>query len=222
MGRLVATHLVMGKASERPIAGGGSDLSPGPSDDRSPDREQEDTETLRRVAAGDEAALAQLYERHGQVVLGQILFVVAERALAEEILQDTMLVVWRRAGSFRAESRVRTWMIGIARRQARDRIRRSQLRVVEDGSLAGRPTSEAGPERVALERADVAEVAGALQGLGRTHREVLGLVFAADLTLSEVAEILAVPVGTVKSRLAAARTALCRALGDETVKGAIR
>jgi RNA polymerase sigma-70 factor (ECF subfamily) len=166
--------------------------------------------------------LADLYRRHGQVVLSQILLVVGDRAVAEEILQDTMLAVWRQAGTFRGESRVRSWMIAIARRQARDRLRRNKLRVVEDRGLVNQPSSEAGPELVVLERADIAEVSRAIQTLGRAHREVLGLVFAADLTMPEVAGILEVPVGTVKSRLFAARTALCRALDDEGKKGPTR
>src|SRR5262245_3792660 len=182
----------------------------------------DDTELLGRVAAGDDGALAELYQRHGQVVLSQILLVVDERALAEEILQDTMLAVWRQAGTFRGESRVRSWMIAIARRQARDRLRRHQLCVVEDSGLVDQPSLEAGPELVAVERADIAAVARAIQTLGPVHREVLGLVFAADLTMPEVADILEVPVGTVKSRLFAARAALCRALDDEGMKGTTR
>lgn len=221
-GSVAATYLVVGEASERLMRRGGEDRAIDPVSGDAPDRERDDAEALKRVAAGDDRSLSELYQRHGQVVLGQILFVVGERALAEEILQDTMLAVWRQAGTFRGEARVRSWMIAIARRQARDRLRRGQLRVVEDTVLAGQPSSEAGPERVALERAGVKEVSRAIQTLGRAHREVLGLVFAADLTIPEVAEILAVPVGTVKSRLATARAALCRALGEEGTKGASR
>jgi RNA polymerase sigma-70 factor, ECF subfamily len=179
-----------------------------------PGGDRDDHQLVRRVAAGDDTALAELYRRHGQVVLSQILFVVEERALAEEILQDTMLAVWRQAATFRGESRVGTWMIAIARRQARDRLRRSRLRVVEDAVLVNHPSEGAGPELVALQRADVADVAAAIQTLGRAHREVLGLMFAGDLTMAEVAEVLQIPIGTVKSRLAAARTALSRVLNE--------
>jgi RNA polymerase sigma-70 factor, ECF subfamily len=177
-----------------------------------PAQERDDRQLVRQVAAGDEAALAELYRRHGQVVLSQVLFVVEERNLAEEIVQDTMLAVWRQAATFRGESRVTTWMIAIARRQARDRLRHSRLRLVEDAVLVNQPSEGAGPELVALERAGVAEIAAAIRTLGRAHREVLGLVLAGDLTMAEVAEILQIPVGTVKSRLAAARTALSRVL----------
>jgi RNA polymerase sigma-70 factor (ECF subfamily) len=187
-----------------------------------PEPENDDARLLRRVAAGDAGALAELYRRHGRAVLSQVLFVVEDRALGEEIVQDTMLAVWHQARTFRGESRVRSWMIAIARRQARDRLRRHRLRAVDDTALVNQPSSDAGPELVALDRADVAEVAAAIQTLGRAHRELLGLMFAAELTMAEVAEILEIPIGTVKSRLAAARTALCRSLDEKAKKGMSR
>jgi predicted RNA polymerase sigma factor len=67
--------------------------------------------------------MASFYRDHGRVVLAQVLLVVGERVLAEEIVQDTMLAVWRGAGSFRGESSVRSWVIAIGRRQTRDRLR---------------------------------------------------------------------------------------------------
>lgn len=159
--------------------------------------------------------MAEFYRLHSDAVLAHISLVVGERALAEEIFQDTMLAIWRNAGSFRGESRVRTWVIAIARRQARDRLRRRQLRLVSDTELADQPSAGPGPEAVALGRAAVTEVAEAITRLGRSHREVLGLVFGADLSLAEAAELLGVPVGTVKSRLAAARAALVRTLNEK-------
>jgi RNA polymerase sigma factor (sigma-70 family) len=177
-----------------------------------PGSDGDGVELVRRVAEGDATALAELYQRHAGVVLSQILLMVGERSLAEEILQDTMLAVWRQADSFRGESRVRSWVIAIARRQARDRLRRHQLRVVDDGVLTGRPSAEPGPELVALARAEVADVADAIQRLSLSHREVLGLALGSGLSLTEVAHVLEVPLGTVKSRLAAARAALGRKL----------
>lgn len=159
--------------------------------------------------------MAEFYRLHSNAVLTHISMIVGERALAEEIFQDTMLAVWRNAGSFRGECRARTWVIAIARRQARDRLRRRGLRLVSDAELADKASPSPGPEAVALERAAVAEVADAIARLGRSHREVLGLVFGADLSLAEAAEVLGVPVGTVKSRLTAARAALVRELKDK-------
>jgi len=175
----------------------------------------DDVQLLRRIGQGDEDAMAAFYREHGRVVLGQILLVAGERVLAEEILQDTMLAVWRGASSFRGESSVRSWVIAIARRQTRDRLRSRRLRVVDDAFLADQPSSGPGPEVTALDRANLAEVTGAIRELAPAHREVLGLVFGSGLSLPEVAGVLEIPLGTVKSRLTAARAALGRILSEK-------
>ena len=76
----------------------------------------DDGQLLRRIGQGDEDAMAAFYREHGRVVLAQVLLVTGERVLAEEIVQDTMLAVWRGAASFRGESSARSWVIAIARR----------------------------------------------------------------------------------------------------------
>jgi len=174
-----------------------------------------DAELLRRIGKGDEDAMAAFYREHGRVVFAQVLLVTGERVLAEEIVQDTMLAVWHGAASFRGESSVRSWVIAIARRQTRDRLRGRRLRVVDDAFLADQPGPDPGPEVMALDRAELAEVKGAIQGLASAHREVLGLAFGTGLSLPEVAGVLQIPVGTVKSRLSAARTALNRILNEK-------
>ncbi len=178
-------------------------------------RRDGDAQLLARIGCGDEDAMAAFYREHGRVVLGQILLMVGEHAFAEEILQDTMLAVWRGAGSFRGESSARSWVIAIARRQTRDRLRRRRLPVVDDASLADQPSSGPGPEVMALDRAELTEVMGAIRELASVHREVLGLVFGSGLSLPEVAGVLQIPVGTVKSRLTAARTALSRIIDEK-------
>jgi RNA polymerase sigma-70 factor (ECF subfamily) len=106
-------------------------MSPRPDDADDAD----DAALLRRVAGGDRDALGALYRRHAHVVLAQIRLAVGEPGLSEEILQDTMLAVWRGAGSFRGVSQVRSWIIAIALRQARDRLRRRRVAVVADESV---------------------------------------------------------------------------------------
>ena len=120
---------------------------------------------LCRIGQGDEDAMAAFYREHGRVVLAQVLLVTGERVLAEEIVQDTMLAVWRGAGAFRGESSARSWVIAIARRQTRDRLRGRRLRVVDDAFLADRPGSGPGPEVTALDRAELAEVRVAIRDL---------------------------------------------------------
>ena len=179
----------------------------------------DDAGLVRAVATGDRAALATLYQRHSQVLLAQLTLLTGDRMLSEELLQDTMLAAWRGAAAFRGESKVRTWLIAIARRQARDRMRRHRLASVDDTLLAQSPAAEPGPEQLVLGRAEARAVADAITDLGPAHREVLGLVFGAGLTMAEAADLLDVPLNTVKSRLHAARTALTQLL---TEKGYVR
>jgi RNA polymerase sigma-70 factor, ECF subfamily len=168
----------------------------------------DDATLLRRIGQGDEDAMAAFYRQHGRVVFAQVLLVAGDRALAEEIVQDTMLAVWRGADSFRGGSTVRSWVIAIARRRTRDRLRGHRLRVVDDAFLADQPGPGPGTEAMALDRAELADVMGAIRQLAPAHREVLGLAFGSGLSLPEVAGVLELPVGTVKTRLTAARTAL--------------
>jgi RNA polymerase sigma-70 factor, ECF subfamily len=179
--------------------------------------EDPDLALLRRIATGDQEAIEELYRRHSRLLLGQLRFMVDEPALAEEVLQDTMLAVWRGARTFRGGSRVRTWLLGIARRQARDRMRRRRPMPMADSELAERASPNPGPEAVAVERAEGRRMVAALDTLTPAHREVLGLVFGADLSLAEVARVLEVPMGTVKSRLHAARAALSRTMNEKDV-----
>jgi RNA polymerase sigma-70 factor (ECF subfamily) len=174
-----------------------------------------DRELLRRIASRDRDALTDLYRRHGRVLFGQILFVVSDRGTSEEILQDTMIAVWLNAASFRGDSKVRSWMIAIARKKARDRMRRHRPAAVDEYDLFERPDAAPGPELLALDRVEMADVASAVTRLRPGHREVLGLVFGAGLTLPEVADILEIPEGTVKSRLYGARTALSGQLREK-------
>lgn len=176
------------------------------------DSAADDAVLLRRIGDGDEEAMASFYREHGRVVFAQVLLVAGERTLAEEIVQDTMLAIWRGAHTFRGESSVRSWAIAIARRQTRDRQRGRRLQVVDDAFLADQPGPGPGPENTALDRAELAEVRDAIQQLAPAHREVLGLAFGCGLSLPEVADVLQIPVGTVKSRLSSARTALNRTL----------
>jgi len=177
--------------------------------------EDPDLALLSRIATGDQEAIEELYRRHSRLLLGQLQFMVDQPALAEEVLQDTMLAVWKGARTFRGGSRVRTWLLGIARRQARDRMRRKRAMPMADSELAQRPSPNPGPEAIAVERAEGRRMVAALSTLTPAHREVLGLVFGADLSLAEVARVLEVPLGTVKSQLHAARAALSRTMNEK-------
>ena len=178
-----------------------------------------DLELLARVASAEPEALAELYERYGVQLLAYLRRLAGgDQGLAEEALQETFLAVWRSADSYQERSAVRTWIYAIARNQALSQLRRHrpELVVLEDSVERELADSAPGPERQALARSELAEIGAVLERINPVYREVLGLVFVDELTYPEVAEVLDVSVGTVKSRVFHARAALTRALDGRT------
>jgi RNA polymerase sigma-70 factor (ECF subfamily) len=147
-----------------------------------------------------------MYQRHAGALFGYLHRLAGDRMTAEEILQDTLLAVWRGAGSYAGRSQVRTWLFGIARRQAHNRLRTASAPVPVEP--VDRADASPGPAELAIAAAGGTAVAGAVGQLPEHHRDVIALVFVAGLPLAEAAEVLGIPVGTVKSRLHHARAAL--------------
>lgn len=163
-----------------------------------------DLQDLRRVQAGEQHALRALYDRHHG---GLYRFLRSDlgREDAEEVLQDVFMTVWHRAGTFREASTVSTWLYGIARNLARNRQRKH------------RPTHELleGDAAYTPEQVEFLTALAAVRRLPAREREVVELVSLGELSLAEAASVLGIPVGTVKSRLHAARQRLRAALGGE-------
>lgn len=168
---------------------------------------------LARIASGDRDALTELYHRERQPLFAYLLHLTTDAGIAEEVLQDTFVAVWRGAGSFAGRSRVRTWLIGIARRQAHNTLRRRALPCVDARTLAEVPDPVPEPEERAIINMTDDELAASIERLTLAHREVLLLAFAHDLSYAEIAQVLQIPVGTVKSRLNHAKRALREILG---------
>jgi len=165
----------------------------------------EDRELISRVAAGDEAAFRQLYERYGDRVFRYALTLLRNLHLAEEVVQETMVAIWRGAGSFKGGSRVSTWIFGIARNQAHALLRRE----VRGERVPEEPLTLPDPAE-AVEREG--RVLSALAELPPDQREVVVLAFYEGLSYREIASLLGVPEGTVKSRMHLAKRKLREAL----------
>jgi RNA polymerase sigma factor (sigma-70 family) len=176
-----------------------------------------DEALLRAVADGDSGALTVLYERHAGALFGYLHRLAGDRMTAEEILQDSLLAVWRSAAAFEGRSKATTWLFGVARRQAHNRLRGRSSPEPAGAVLADRPDQGAGPDELAIAAAGGTPVAAAIDRLPDHHRDVIALVFVAGLPLADVAEVLTIPVGTVKSRLHHARAAIAAALTAQEV-----
>ncbi len=171
--------------------------------------ETEEAGLLAAIARGDRAAMRVFYERHSPGVFRFALARLGDGHAAEDVLQETMLAVWRGAAGFRGESRVDTWLFGICRRKIADQVRRRSLEAREDGS--GAAAGESLRDSVADPGTDL-EFWWAMAKLRPEERELILLAFHQGYGQKEVAEILGVPLGTVKSRLHTVRRKLGRAL----------
>lgn len=168
----------------------------------------DDVALVRGVAAADRESLVALYDRHsGPLLTFATSLVGGDRHLGEEVLQDTFVALWRSAASFEGRSSVRTWLYGIAKRQAwnRTRSKRVAMELLDDVEP---PAPAAGPEDVVIAGAEREAVLAAIARLAPLHREVLVLAFVDDLAYGEISQVLEVPVGTVKSRVSNAKRAL--------------
>jgi RNA polymerase sigma-70 factor (ECF subfamily) len=162
---------------------------------------------LNQIAAGDEAALDELYTAYAQRLYAFALRLCADPAMAEDVVQDLLLTIWRDAGRYRAQGRVIAWLLGIVHHSAIKALRKGK-RTVSMEQVQELVADLPSPEEQSL-RSDLQDkVVKGMSTLSTEHREVLELVFYQKLSLEESARVLDCPVGTVKSRLSYARKAL--------------
>ena len=177
----------------------------------------DDDDLVARVAAGDDTALRELFGRHAPWLAARLRAVLPADDV-EDVLQETFLAAWRGAGGYRPQGACGGWLWGIARRQAALLLRRrGPSRPAEQAGaalLAGLPAGPGGsdPAEIAPARADLEVAVAALGPDGSPEREVWRLMYEQDRPVAEVAELLGVPPGTVKSRAHRARRLLRAAL----------
>jgi RNA polymerase sigma factor (sigma-70 family) len=164
----------------------------------------EEQALMQRLAHRDRQAMSELYGRFSQPLFAYLVRLIGDPAVAEELLQETMLLAWQKADTFRGDSRPSTWLFGIARNLARNAQRRSQPPIL---SLEDE-TSLVGSEGVASPAGRRLDLAQALARLSPEHREVVQLVLMHGFTYDEAARIVGCPPGTIKSRLFHARRQL--------------
>jgi RNA polymerase sigma-70 factor (ECF subfamily) len=174
-----------------------------------------DAELVAGVARGDRGALASLYDRHSGILLGLALRIVRDRREAEDLLHDVFLEAWRSAKAFDPKrGRVRTWLAIRMRSRALD-LQKS-ARVSRNAGDAGLDLLVDNSENASP---DHARVRAALGALGPDQRRVLELAYFEGLSCTEIAARVSIPVGTVKSRIAAGldrlRNGLSRRLPPE-------
>lgn len=168
-------------------------------------RELSERKLLAEVAQGKPDALVALAERYQRPLFVYLLRLLHDDGLAEEVLQDVLVALWQRAGSFAGRSRVSTWIFAIAHRQALQAARRRHLRLISTDECPDMPEEGQDAERLAWSLALQEDLEAALERLSPIHRETLELALSQGFSYEEIATITAVPIGTVRSRINQAR-----------------
>jgi RNA polymerase sigma-70 factor (ECF subfamily) len=172
---------------------------------------------IRRTAAGDKAAMRALFTHHHVRVYRFVLRLVGNPALAEDLVSETLLDVWRQAGTFDARSAVTTWLLSIARFKALSALRRRSDEELDDKAATAVRDPADDPE-VMIQKKDKSEILRAcLAGLSRPHRDVIDLAYYHEKSIEEIAEIVRIPVNTVKTRMFYARNCLSALLTERGV-----
>jgi RNA polymerase sigma-70 factor, ECF subfamily len=153
------------------------------------------------VARSSDAALGELYDRYVGVAYGLAHRVVRDAALAEDVVQEAFLGVWRSAGRFVPErAKASTWIMTFVHRRAVDVVRREERRRSEPLDHAEQPAAGS-TEEVAWLRFERERVQGALAQLPDQQREAIELAYYGGFTQAQLAERLGQPLGTIKSRV---------------------
>ncbi|MGH2978085.1 MAG: RNA polymerase sigma factor [Solirubrobacterales bacterium] len=178
-----------------------------------------DEDLMPLVERKDPSAFEIVYDRHGGAAYSLAYRIVGDRLVAEEVTQEAFLSVWRSGARFdRARGSVRTWLLGVVRNRAIDVLRREagraptvslELDTVPEQESRFEPT-----DAEALRRDAGREVRGALRDLPEDQLKVVQLAYFGGLSHSEIAEVLGMPLGTVKGRMRLAMEKMRAALAE--------
>jgi RNA polymerase sigma-70 factor (ECF subfamily) len=165
---------------------------------------------LDLVAAGNQRAYEELYRLLSRRVYAFVRRMIENAESADEIMLDTMYEVWKTAGRYRGDSRVTTWVLGIARNKVLMALRsRPAARYDDIDDFADVIDSEVPDGYALLAQKQIRElIQRCMKGLSEKHRECIHLMHFEDMSMPEIAAALGIPEGTVKSRLSHARAQL--------------
>jgi RNA polymerase sigma factor (sigma-70 family) len=179
-----------------------------------------DLELAVGLAAGDESALAGLFDRYGALAYGVALRVLGDPGRAEDAVQDAFLKLWRGAAGFDAHrGTLRSWLVTAVRNRSIDMLRGRSLH--ERRELALKPevrSDERGPDEQAVGSMERAAVRAAISELSEEQRQAVLLTYFGGFTQREIAELTGVPLSTVKGRM---RLALDKLATYLKVKGVV-
>jgi RNA polymerase sigma-70 factor (ECF subfamily) len=167
---------------------------------------QVDADLIERVAAGDEAAFARLYDRFSPGLYSLVLKMTGEPAEAQDVLQEAFTHIWRKASTYdRRRSAAFTWAVMLTRNKCIDRLRIRQRFAKLSEKAAQEASSQMIGDDASAEEVDLREQRGrvreALSTVAPEQKQAIELAFFSDLTHEQIAERLGAPLGTIKARI---------------------
>jgi RNA polymerase sigma-70 factor, ECF subfamily len=166
-----------------------------------------DEALVERIAAGDQLAMQALFVRHRMPVYRWLLRFVTDQTLAEDLLSEVFLDVWRQAGRFEGRSSFSTWMLSIARFKALS-ARRRRTEAELDERIETTVADPANDPEAVLQENERSELVRQACRLSQEHREIIDLVYYHEKSVDDCAQILGIPAATVKTRMFYARKKL--------------
>jgi len=171
------------------------------------------------VADGDPRAFEAVYDRHGGAAFSLAYRMVGDRTIAEDVAQEAFLSIWRSRLRYQRErGSVRSWVLGIVHHRGIDALRRNLVHERRRASAEGIEERQEAPERTELEvarRDEARTVREAIETLPNQQGQVIDLAYFGGFTHTEIAEMLSMPLGTVKGRMRLGLEKLRNTLGPE-------
>jgi RNA polymerase sigma-70 factor (ECF subfamily) len=182
--------------------------------------ETPDKALIESISFGDQGAMRVLFARHRVPIYRFALRLTGNEPIAEDIVSEVFLEVWRRADRFEAKSQVSTWLFAIARHKALSALRHRSEAQLDEGAAAaiGDPADD--PETTMDRQSRSAIVQRCLTQLPAAQREVIDLVYYRDKSVAEVACFVGAPASTVKTRMFYARNRMASLLNEAGLDGA--
>ena len=174
--------------------------------------QQSDRELVDRVAKGDRAAVRLLFMRHHARIYRFVARQTGSESMADDIANEVFLELWRQAPAFEGRSEVSTWLLGIARFKALSALRKRKEVWIDDDDAAAVPDTADTPEVTVMKDDKAAALSRMVNALPEEHRTVIDLAYYHAKSVTEIGEILSIPVATVKTRMFYARKKLGEAL----------
>jgi RNA polymerase sigma-70 factor (ECF subfamily) len=171
-----------------------------------------DEALLREIAKGNQLAMRTLFMRHQVRVYRFILRMVRDRALAEDVVSEVFLAVWRQADRFEGRSAVSTWLLSIARHKALTSIKPQPVEQLDSETALAIADPALDPEAEIRQKDSGTMLRQCLNALSPEHSEIIDLVYYQQKSIKEIADILGIPLNTVKTRMFYARKRLATSL----------